>query len=106
MNSSSASRVRSSPSYSGSERTSPVALVSLSRATSSVLRPAGSSHISSSRARWTSVPFAAKGDGGSGRWSIAEYRKARAQSLNDETFEGEREVGSGRLIETQGTEGV
>ena len=52
------------------------------------------------------MPLTACGDGGSGSWSMAEKRNARAQSLNDDTFDGDSEVGSGRLIATQANEGV
>jgi hypothetical protein len=41
----------------------------------------------------------ADADGGSGTRSIAENRKARAQSLNDATFDGDRDRGSGRAID-------
>ena len=34
-------------------------------------------------------------DGGSGRWSMAENRNARPQSVKDDTFDGDRLVGSG-----------
>src|SRR5439155_20062308 len=74
------------------------ARASFSSAASIVRAPGGSSQNRSSRARCTSVPFAADGEGGSGRWSMAENRKASAQSLKDATFEGEREVGSGNGI--------
>lgn len=46
----------------------------------------------------TSVPLVAGADGGSGRRSMAEKRKARAQSVNDETFDGDSELGSGRAM--------
>ena len=40
----------------------------------------------------------AAGEGDSGRRSMAEYRNARAQSLNVDTLEGDRDVGSGKLM--------
>jgi hypothetical protein len=40
------------------------------------------------------VPFTVAGVGGSGSRSMAENRKARAHSVNDDTFEGESDVGS------------
>ena len=36
----------------------------------------------------------AAGDGGSGRWSMAENRKASAQSLNVDIFDGDSREGS------------
>ena len=51
-----------------------------------------------SSARCTRVPLVAAGEGDSGRRSMAEYRNARAQSLNVDTLEGERDVGSGKLM--------
>ena len=40
------------------------------------------------------MPFTAGAEGGSGRRSMAENRKASAQSLKVDTFDGEREEGS------------
>lgn len=62
------------------------------------MRPWGSAANSSSSARCTVVPLIAGIDGGSGSLSIAEKRKARAQSLKVETFDGDSEVGSGRAM--------
>ena len=70
------------------------------------VRCSAGSQKSSSRARWTSVPLVAGGDGGSGSRSMAENRNASAQSLNDATFEGESELGSGRAITGEDTAGV
>ena len=53
---------------------------------------------SSSSARCTSEPFVAGIEGGSGTRSIAENRKANAQSLKVETFDGDNELGSWRLM--------
>jgi hypothetical protein len=46
--------------------------------------------------------LAACGEGGSGSRSITDRRKARAQSLKEETFDGDKDVGSGRAISVPG----
>ena len=46
------------------------------------------------------------GEGGSGSRSIAENLNASPQSLNDATFDGESELGSGRAITGDDTAGV
>ncbi len=51
---------------------------------------------SRSSAACTRVPRVAATDGGSGRRSMAENRKASAQSVKDDTFDGDRLTGSGR----------
>ena len=53
---------------------------------------------SSSSARCTVVPFNAGSEGGSGSLSMAENRKASAQSWKDETFDGDSVLGSGRAM--------
>ena len=40
------------------------------------------------------MPFTAWGDGGSGRCSMIENRKANGQSVNAETLDGESERGT------------
>ena len=45
------------------------------------------------------MPFTVATVGGSGSRSIAENRKASAHSVNDDTFEGESEVGSSNGME-------
>jgi hypothetical protein len=44
------------------------------------------------------VPFNAGSEGGSGSLSMAENRKASAQSRKEETFDGDRVLGSGRAM--------
>ena len=70
-----------------------------------MVRPPGGLAMSSSRARWTSVPFEAQGEGGSGRRSMTEKRKARGHDLKAEILLGDSVVGSGRLICREGTSG-
>ena len=59
--------------------------------------PRGYSVKSSSSARWTSVPFKAAGDGGSGRCSTTENRNASGQFVKAVIFEGDRVLGSGQF---------
>ena len=70
------------------------------------VRSGAGSKKSSSRARCTREPLVAAGDGGSGRRSMVENRKARAQSLNDDTLDGDSDVGRGSTIAGKATDGV
>ena len=71
------------------------------RRPSGVRSPCCSSHISSSRARCTTVPLKACRLVGSGTLSMADRRNARAHSLNVETFEGVSEAGNCNAIGDQ-----
>ena len=69
------------------------------------LRPRRNSEINQMciRDRCTRVPFTMCGAGGSGRRSMTEKRKARAQSLKELTLDGDRERGTGRAIGAEAT---
>jgi hypothetical protein len=55
-------------------------------------------HISSSRARWTSVPLVAAGLGGSGSRSMYENLNASGHDLNAETELGDNDGGNASPI--------
>src|SRR6516165_10317576 len=61
-----------------------------SAAAAGVRAPAGWCQNRRSSAAWTSVPFTAGGDGGSGSRSIWEKRNASGQLVNELTLEGLR----------------
>src|SRR3981081_930987 len=82
--------------YSGSDCSSSQAASNSVRPTDSDRSPCSWSQKSFSRAEWTNVPFTCAGEDGSGRWAMADNRKARAQSRKLVTFDGESERGNSK----------
>ena len=75
------------------------------RAAAAGVRSSGSRQNSSSSARWTRVPLAVAGWGGSGRWSMEANRNARGHEVNASTREGDKLVGTGYAMSPMLREG-
>ena len=69
-------------------------------------RPGPWCQNSRSSTRWTKVPLTVQIVGSSGRWSMALNRKARAQSRNEVTLDGERDRGGSKGTGTDYGRGV